>query len=79
MLAANLRAVFGVTPYLVGPAKMVHAEDLKRRFRAQVPGTIVRETLLGPRELTGVFAKSAINVPTCRYDALGTNIVETAL
>jgi glycosyltransferase involved in cell wall biosynthesis len=71
-------AELAVTPYLVGPSKSAYAEDLKRRFREQVPAGIVQETFLGPRELAAVFAKTALNVHPCRYDAFGMTIVEAA-
>jgi glycosyltransferase involved in cell wall biosynthesis len=82
-LAAQLQARgalarLGVTPLLVGSSKTAYAEGLKHQFREQVPSGIVEERFLGPQDLAAVFARTALNVHPCRYDAFGMTIVEAA-
>ena len=51
---------------------------MRARLLAAHPSAVVIESFLGPEALGAVFARTALNVHPCAYDAYGMTLVEAA-
>ena len=67
-----------MTPLMLATAQTRYAEDLRSRFRSEVPAGQVVTHFLQPAQLAAVFAATRLNVHPCRYDAYGMTVVEAA-
>ena len=72
-------AALGLTPLLCGAASDEgYAARVRARLLAAHPSSVVIESFLGPEALGAVFARTALNVHPCAYDAYGMTLVEAA-
>lgn len=69
---------FGLEPVLLAASSSSYAQEIVHEFEEKVPEGSVERRFMNASELAGLFARTAMNVHPCIYDAYGMTVVEAA-
>ena len=68
----------GLQPVLLAASSSSYAQEVVQEFKEKVPEGHVEQNFMNALELAALFARTAMNVDSCEYDAYGMTVVEAA-